>query len=373
MVDVYVGSQRRHWSVHRRLLCHHASSYSEDSDDNNLELPDDDSKAFELLVKWLYQGAIDDVSALESEEKKYECAVQCYKLWLLCDKLGIEALKDVAFEQYKRRLYEAQLVPDPDEICEIYGSSTSGSPFKRLMTRIAARQIMDPAVEKDAETYRSCFEGEGGGDFAVDMVNCIRYMSGGMLFEDPTAEGYREESKGSVANTSNEEAVHGSNAEQMSNTPAKLKDSDLVNGTSKQTNGAMKHNTPNTRSASYAHLPDTSGDRTTDTRDASASASASASSASSISRTPRKLEIRSYPNATNTRNGLNAKTAPKGPPSAQKPWTVNGMVRQLNGHGGDRSGPTSLTGSSSTASSSVSGMGDGRKRPPKLRRKDGEA
>jgi hypothetical protein len=54
------------------------------------------------------------------------------------------------------------------------------------MTKIAARQIMDPYVDKDAETYRVCFNNNA--DFAIEMINKIRSMSGGMLFDDPTKE-----------------------------------------------------------------------------------------------------------------------------------------------------------------------------------------
>lgn len=193
-VDIYVGAQRRQWTLHRGLLCHHSSYFQSEFEDheepktkksgqNVLELPDDDPAGFELLVKWLYQGQLEDVSD-KSDEEKYEHAVACYQLYLLCDKFDMLFLKNVAIDQYRKGLHEAQLVPDAEEINGIYRKSPLGSPFRKLMTRIAARQIMDPNVDKDAESYRVCFDGNP--DFAVDMVNAIRYMSGGYLFEDPT-------------------------------------------------------------------------------------------------------------------------------------------------------------------------------------------
>lgn len=194
-VDIYVGADRRHWSLHRRLLCHHSSYFqsefeghevpkSQKTGENKLELPDDDPTGFELLVKWLYQGQLEDVSD-KSDDEKYDYAVACYKLYLLCDKFDMLLLKNVAIDQYRKGLSEAQLVPDAEEINDIYRKSPPGSPFRRLMTKIAARQIMDPDVDKDSESYRICFENNP--DFAVEMVNAIRYMSGGMLFDDPTA------------------------------------------------------------------------------------------------------------------------------------------------------------------------------------------
>jgi hypothetical protein len=195
-VDIYVGKERRHWSLHRKLLCHHSSYFETEFEghevpkakregkENKLELPDDDPRGFELLVKWLYQGMLEEVSDFVEDERKYDYAVACHKLYQLSDKFDMIALKNLAMDQYRRGLHEAELVPDAEEINEIYRASPVGSPFRTLMTKIAARQIMDPEIEKDAETYRKCFDDNPG--FAVEMVNAIRYMSGGILFDDPT-------------------------------------------------------------------------------------------------------------------------------------------------------------------------------------------
>ncbi len=192
-VDIYVGKERKQWSLHKNLLCHHSSYFETEfqghevpkNEHNTLELPHDDPRGFELLVKWLYQGHLDDVSHMTDEEK-YDYAVACHKLYLLCDKFDMIHVKNLAMDAYRQNLHAAQLVPDAEEINEIYRQAPRGSPFRRLMTKIAARQIMDPGVDKDAETYRVCFDGNA--DFAVDMVNEIRSMSGGMLFDDPTKE-----------------------------------------------------------------------------------------------------------------------------------------------------------------------------------------
>lgn len=194
-VDIVIGKEKRQWTLHLNLLCHHSSYFQHEFVGNEvpktkklggkptLELPDDDPKGFELFVKWLYQGQLDDVSEL-SDEEKYDYSVACHKLYLLCERFDLAVLKNIAMDQYRRGLLEAQLVPDAEEINDIYRQSPSGSPFRKLMTQIAARQIMDPDNDKDAETYRVCFENNP--DFAVDMVNAIKTGTGGMLFEDPT-------------------------------------------------------------------------------------------------------------------------------------------------------------------------------------------
>ncbi|KAF2675600.1 hypothetical protein K458DRAFT_411110 [Lentithecium fluviatile CBS 122367] len=192
MLDVYVGASKRHWALHRNLLCHHselleAELHGNGQKQDKLELPDHDPTGFELLVKWLYQGKLDDVSDMADANQKYDYAVSCHKLYLLCDRFDMPQLKNVAMDQYRKGLNQAELVPDADEIDEIYRQSPVGSPFRRLMTRIAARQIMDPGSERDVETYRQCFESNS--DFAIEMVKAIKHGTGGMLFDDPTETG----------------------------------------------------------------------------------------------------------------------------------------------------------------------------------------
>lgn len=154
-----------------------------------LELLQDDPAGFELFVKWLYQGRLDDTAEM-SAEKKYDHAVACHKLYRLCEKFDMPELKNLSMDQYRICLFEARLVPDADEINEIYKVSPEGSPFRRLMTKIAARQIMDPDSDKDAESYRGCFQNNP--DFAIDLVNAIKMGSGGILFDDPTDGGLCE-------------------------------------------------------------------------------------------------------------------------------------------------------------------------------------
>lgn len=196
IVDIYVGLERRHWSLHQNLLCHYSPYFEYElqghdvrrsGSANTLDLPDDDPRGFELLVKWLYQGRLDNRKD-RNEEEEYEYAVACQKLYTLSARLHLQHLSNLAIDVYRTNLHSAQLVPDAEEINEIYASSPPRSKMRKLMVKIAARQIMDPGADKDAEAYRSCFEDNA--DFAVEMVNAIRQMSGGgVLFEDPTEPG----------------------------------------------------------------------------------------------------------------------------------------------------------------------------------------
>lgn len=188
-MDIYVGESKRHWSLHRNLLCHHSTFFKDQVAEEGkkrsgkLELLDDDPRAFELLVKWLYQGRIDDVSEMPID-KKWDYADTCQKLYVLCDKINIPQLKNFAIDQFRKGCFEAGLVPGPEEMKPIYEKTPPSSPFRRLVSKIAARQIMDPENQVDAKIYKICFDGNT--EFAIDVINAIREGAGGKLFQDPT-------------------------------------------------------------------------------------------------------------------------------------------------------------------------------------------
>ena len=188
-MDFYVGKAKRKWSLHRNLLSYHSTWFREQIKEEvrekggTVDLFDDDPRAFELLVKWLYQGQIDDVSTM-AMDKKWNYAFACQQLYLLCDKINLPQLKNLAIDQFRRGCYEAGLVPGAEEMVPVYQKTSRSSPFRKLVSRIAARQIMDPDNENDASVYRECFSRNA--DFAIDVINAIKEGSGGSLFEDPT-------------------------------------------------------------------------------------------------------------------------------------------------------------------------------------------
>lgn len=209
LLEIVVGAEQKRWHLHLHLLRYHSNFFAaQENDQNNdelkkvangelephqheerafrddkLELPHDDPAAFRILVKWLYQGLIEDVTSF-SDDKKWEYAYSCQNLYLLCERLSIPALKNLAIDQFRRGCHETHLVPGADEIEPVYEGTPRNSPFRKLVSRIAARQIMDPDTKRDAAMYRDLFAAQP--DFAVDVLNAIREGTEGMLLDDPT-------------------------------------------------------------------------------------------------------------------------------------------------------------------------------------------
>jgi hypothetical protein len=201
-VAVRVGPARRAWTLHANLLAFHSERLRQELQEQweahasspgsasaavdclQLDLPRHDPVGFELLVKWFYRGQLDGVDDIPDPRGKYDRAVACHGLYVLCEQFGMAALMDRAMDEYRKGLRDAGLVPDAAELAGIYGQSGKGSPFRRLMTRIAARQVMDPGSDKDAGDYRECFAADP--DFAVGVINAIREETGGVEMADPT-------------------------------------------------------------------------------------------------------------------------------------------------------------------------------------------
>jgi hypothetical protein len=187
MIDIYVGPDKRHWSLHRNLLAHHSEILEFElshGETDRLELPEHDPSGFELLVKWLYQGQLGDVSEFADATAKYEYGVSCHKLYLLSERFDLHTLKDLCMDQFRKALNESELVPDAEEMNELYKSSPDKSQFRRLIAQLAARQIMDPGTDRDVNDYRNCFLDNP--EFAIELLASIRAATGGFLLDDPT-------------------------------------------------------------------------------------------------------------------------------------------------------------------------------------------
>ena len=142
------------------------------------------SKHIERVVLTL-QRLTDDVSDMPFD-RKWDYAESCQYLYVLCERIKLPELKNEAIDQFRKGCFEAGLVPGPEEMMPIYQRTETSSPFRKLVSHIAARQIMDPYSESDAGKYRECFAANA--DFAIDVVNAIKESAGGQLFQDPTEE-----------------------------------------------------------------------------------------------------------------------------------------------------------------------------------------
>lgn len=101
-------------------------------------------------------------------------------------KINLPGLKNLAMYQFRKRCFEASLVPGPEEIKPIYERTSPSSPFRKLISQIAAMQIADPFGKSDFSKYRDCFAANTNS--AIDVTDTIKDGAGGKLLYDPIEE-----------------------------------------------------------------------------------------------------------------------------------------------------------------------------------------
>ncbi|TGO79485.1 hypothetical protein BELL_0031g00200 [Botrytis elliptica] len=104
MVDIHVGKDEGsgHFQLHKSILCEKVPYFEkmfngnfEEGTTNSATLPEDDPKAFNILVSWIYSDQVFPVGLRENQEK------WCVgKLYLLADKLCLPDLMDRILDEF---------------------------------------------------------------------------------------------------------------------------------------------------------------------------------------------------------------------------------------------------------------------------------
>src|SRR5258707_183269 len=65
MVDLYVGPKKKHFRVHKALLCHKIPYFAgmfksgfKEATENSANFPEDTPSTFDILSEWLYTGSL---------------------------------------------------------------------------------------------------------------------------------------------------------------------------------------------------------------------------------------------------------------------------------------------------------------------------
>ena len=160
-VLVTVGEAKQHFYVHEPLL--RASSQFFDAALNKqwqegqtrvVDLPESDPETFKIYANWLYSGTllVDDELAVPAAEKDiWDLMVKAYILGdRLCDKDFKDAVTDGAAQECLRE-YEGETFAIGPEPCRwLFGNSTPGVSFRRLIVRYLAA-FVDLSIIKEDE------------------------------------------------------------------------------------------------------------------------------------------------------------------------------------------------------------------------------
>ena len=173
MVDIYVGPESTHWPLHERLLCYHSPFFSSIFYDKNDKsrpgsnksygLPDEDDHPFEILVGWLYSGAIQR----PTEEKDIGPLLELY---LLADKFEIEKLANDVVDLIRDFYHSTSTYPGLRRVQFIYSNTDEDNQMREMMVSSIARFLAlgDKIPNHWAKALRK------NGQLAVDIIRAIQ-------------------------------------------------------------------------------------------------------------------------------------------------------------------------------------------------------
>lgn len=175
LVDIYVGPESTHWTLHERLVTYHSPFFSSIfyADDKIEEkksrgnksygLPDEDDYPFELLVGWLYSRSI---RAPQSEKD----VGPLLDLYLLSEKFQMKKLGLEVVELVREWYHTSSTYPGLRRVQYIYAETEEDNEMREMMVSSIARQLT--TSEKIPVHWANALKRNG--QLAVDIIRAIQ-------------------------------------------------------------------------------------------------------------------------------------------------------------------------------------------------------
>ncbi|KAK5249241.1 hypothetical protein LTR40_011655, partial [Exophiala xenobiotica] len=175
VVDIYVGPESTHWTIHERLLCYHSPYFASIfyADDKNEEkkqrgnksygLPDEDDYPFELFVGWLYSRSI--------RPPKIEKDIgPLLELYLISEKFEMKKLGTDVVEVVRDFYHNTSTYPGLRRVQYIYSETDEDNEMREMMVSSVARQLT--TSDKIPAHWATALQRNG--QLAVDIIRAIQ-------------------------------------------------------------------------------------------------------------------------------------------------------------------------------------------------------
>ncbi len=139
MVTLYVGPDRNAFHVHLDLLCAASPVFKaafsgefKESTERSMDLPEDDHKAVNRLVQWLYSKEYQLPESLKSvtDNKRLDALA---RLNTLVEKYQINGLKNNIIRKLFQTQRDMGFVPGPMMVAYVYENTSQGSSFRKVL------------------------------------------------------------------------------------------------------------------------------------------------------------------------------------------------------------------------------------------------
>jgi hypothetical protein len=174
LVNLYVGPERKHYKLHKALLCSRVPYFSKmfnqhngfgfiESHKNAAEFPEDDPGSFDQLQYWVYYHTLRPLLAYQrlSSTEPTPFNWNPSKFYALADKLCIPVLKDqiiTCWHSHYRRTNTSPQLPDIREILDL---TPPDSPPRRhasgIFSSLHYKSVDGNGGRNRDEGYEKCY------------------------------------------------------------------------------------------------------------------------------------------------------------------------------------------------------------------------
>lgn len=171
LVDIYVGPDATHWTLHEKLLCHHSPFFARkfytkskpSASSKSFGLPDTDDQPFELFVGWLYARAL----RYPEEERDVGPLLDLY---FLAQRLEVSKLSDDVVETVRAFYHNNESYPGLRRVQYVYANTEEDNAMREMMVGSVARFLTL------ADSIPAHWEKALGrnGQLAVDIIRSIQ-------------------------------------------------------------------------------------------------------------------------------------------------------------------------------------------------------
>lgn len=140
MVDIYVGSGKEHFRVHKGLLCKKIPYFDkmfngefQEASTSTAVFPEDSRDSFDLLLGWIYSGKLRPLTHKKMEDGNQPTSWNVPDLYILAEKFCLLDLQDYVMDIYIKYLNDQKTLPSAKTTLKAYGGTLSGCKLRQLM------------------------------------------------------------------------------------------------------------------------------------------------------------------------------------------------------------------------------------------------
>ena len=173
MVDIFVGAERKKFHLHRDLLCDRSDYFTacfagnfKEAQQKELFLPEDDIEVFDLFVRWLYGGPLEEISSNDDR-------LSYLALSLLANKFCLERLQNEATDHILNFNRTHPVSVDYQYLHYIYQNTCDPDVFRIYSISLAAWMTVSKQVDEITTDHQRLIR--EGGDLAVDFSKWLSF------------------------------------------------------------------------------------------------------------------------------------------------------------------------------------------------------